>query len=157
MECIWKKTQRCVHKTMMPLKIQAVYIIDRSINVTINLNIIRFNHQHCHVCYCLQLLCGEILTVLYCQMSIWTDYRDNGHQWIYALIFYLKCELDLEFRGINVSRWASSHVHMYSVTQLYCSSTFTFGVMCDTKFGQQKFFIDRHKQIYVPHSPCYGG
>jgi len=115
---------------------------------------IRFNHQHCHDC--VLLFATTLWWNSYCTLlSIWTDYRDNGHQWIYALIFYLKCDLDLEFRGINVSRWASSHVHMYSVTQLYCSSTFTFGVMCDTKFGQHKNIITRH-DLCAPLSMLWG-
>ena len=39
-----------------------LYTIDRSINVTINLNNNRCNHKHCHVFYCQQLICGEIST-----------------------------------------------------------------------------------------------
>jgi len=41
-------------------------IIDRSINLTINLNNYVFNHKHCHLIYCKQLPCGEIFTVIYC-------------------------------------------------------------------------------------------
>jgi len=41
-------------------------IIDISINLTVYLNMNRFNHKHCLVGYYLQLLCGEILTVIYC-------------------------------------------------------------------------------------------
>ena len=37
--------------------------IDRSITQSIILNNNRFNNKHCHVSYCKQLACGEILTV----------------------------------------------------------------------------------------------
>jgi len=40
--------------------------IDRSLTQTLNLNNNKFNHKHCHVFYCKQLACGEMLTVLYC-------------------------------------------------------------------------------------------
>ena len=40
--------------------------IDRAITLAINLNNNRFNHKHCPMCYCLQLPCGEILTIIYC-------------------------------------------------------------------------------------------
>ena len=36
------------------------------LNLSINLNNNKLNHKHCHVSYCKQLLCGEILTVIYC-------------------------------------------------------------------------------------------
>ena len=49
------------------------WIIDRSINLSISLNINIFNHKHCHVFYCKQLHCGEILTVIFCydKQIIW--------------------------------------------------------------------------------------
>ena len=43
--------------------------VDRSITLTNNLNNKRLNQKNCRVSYCLQLTCGEILTVIYCSVE----------------------------------------------------------------------------------------
>jgi len=45
---------------------QTLCMIDWSTTLSIDLNNNRFNHKHCYLLYCLQLPCGENLTVIYC-------------------------------------------------------------------------------------------
>ena len=53
-------------RELSTISVSILHINGRSITLAIIMNKNRFNHKHCHESYCLQLLCGEILTVIYC-------------------------------------------------------------------------------------------
>jgi len=74
------------------------------------------------------------------------------------LILDPKCDLDLELKGIKLSRYTSCHMLTYSHQKFHGSSTFILWVMhCHHKLWVMYRHTDNSKSICLPPHPSVGG